>query len=282
MGVRGGERRIMVRFSVTVAIGCLALGCGVGPIGGPPGSEDGTDRPVDGSGLDATIVDGGVADEGNEPPVALAMPLFGEGPDEILDGRRSTMAFLDGSNSSDPDGSIVSWDWFMDGSRVAIGANASIGGFPVGVTTVTLVVTDDLGGQAEDDIRVINPGFRPGRWRGVTSQGYEVEFQIGVDLTLEALSWGFEFAGENLLNGAPCMFVSERQECPGCSGSVELCLWDVTWGAAPESFAVSGACVEEGDPPYEHGRGSAQAVPSSNCAGSAEGITWEAWWESDR
>lgn len=67
---------------------------------------------------------------------------------------------LDGSYSYSREG-IVSWAWTWEGGS-AIGARAS-GQFPVGATTVTLVVTDSLGQQATDLVEVVVAGGGPMR-----------------------------------------------------------------------------------------------------------------------
>lgn len=60
---------------------------------------------------------------------------------------------LDGSGSSDPDGTIVSYVWREGGSIIATGATPSVG-FAVGVHTVELTVTDDDGATATDLVQV--------------------------------------------------------------------------------------------------------------------------------
>jgi PKD repeat protein len=79
----------------------------------------------------------------NQPPTAsfTATPSSGDAPLDVT---------FDGSASSDPDGSIVSYDWdFGDGS-VGTGVNPSYTYTDVGNYTVTLTVTDD-GIPAESD-----------------------------------------------------------------------------------------------------------------------------------
>ena len=87
----------------------------------------------------------------NEPPIAVA------GADQSVtdtdnDGLGSVL--LNGTGSTDPDGSIVSYEWSEGGS--VIGTSSSQGAaFSVGIHTVTLTVTDDAGATATDTLQVI-------------------------------------------------------------------------------------------------------------------------------
>ncbi len=274
-------------FGVT-AIAFLVAGCSNLPIGGPPAS-DGSPPPgppppsevgesIDGPQDDPTT-DQSPADPENRPPIPAVASMFGDGPDEILDGRSDAVAFLDASASQDPDGTIVTWEWFIDRERVAVGETATLSGFPVGVTDVTLGVTDDEGAQASADIRVINPGFRPGIWRGTTAQGFDITFEVSDDYAVTSAAFGFTFEGTNLLNDAPCTFSDPAELCGACPTSAERCAFDATWGD-DGAFSIHGTCIESGDPPYESARGTAGAAPISNCAGTTQTITWQASWQA--
>lgn len=87
----------------------------------------------------------------NDPPLANA------GPDQIVPG---TSVFLDGSASSDPDGSIVSWAWQLEhlndvaNNRNAYGSTPSINNLAYGNYIVTLTVTDNFGAKAEDEMNL--------------------------------------------------------------------------------------------------------------------------------
>ena len=78
----------------------------------------------------------------NSPPVADA------GPDQTVtdtDGDRSEQVTLDGSASTDPDGTIVSWVWSDDlGDTIPNGENVTAT-LRIGTHTITLTVTDDGG-----------------------------------------------------------------------------------------------------------------------------------------
>ncbi len=277
-------RRVTLLF---VTLLWIATGCANLQIGD---STVDADMPIeDTPTMDQPIVDADspvdepdtTAPEENEPPTAIAKPRFGASRDVILDGRANAQAFVDGSGSFDRDGEIVSWEWRINGAPVAVGEIATIVSVPIGVTRVTLLVTDDAGTTDFDEMDIVNPGFRPGRWRGTTSQGHDVSFEITSDFRAREVTFGFEFNGQNLLNGVPCPFVEPGVVCTTCTESVEACALDFAWGLPTEAFALAGECVEDGDPPYTRASGVVAAAPSSNCAGSVDGITWEALWVSE-
>jgi hypothetical protein len=75
----------------------------------------------------------------NDPPTADA------GTDQNVtdtDGGGDQSVTLDGSGSSDSDGTIVSWVWEEDSSQIATGESPAVT-MDVGVHTVDLTVTDD-------------------------------------------------------------------------------------------------------------------------------------------
>jgi beta-glucanase (GH16 family) len=66
----------------------------------------------------------------------------------------SELVTLDGSGSSDPFGSIVSYSWKETGTEIAIGETTTYS-FAKGTHVITLVVTDDDGLTAFDEVSVI-------------------------------------------------------------------------------------------------------------------------------
>lgn len=94
----------------------------------------------------------------NRPPVANA------GPDQTLtdgNGDGSELVTLNGSASSDSDGTIVSYEWREGNTFVAAGATAAVS-LGVGTHTLTLQVIDDDGAVATDSVVVtINPYVPP-------------------------------------------------------------------------------------------------------------------------
>jgi len=87
----------------------------------------------------------------NQPPVANA------GPDQTItdtDGNGSEQIALNGSSSTDSDGTIVSYVWTEGGTQLATGANPTVT-LSTGEHTITLTVTDNGGLKATDTVTVI-------------------------------------------------------------------------------------------------------------------------------
>jgi hypothetical protein len=88
------------------------------------------------------------ADSTNQAPVANA------GPDQTVtdvDETGGEDVTLDGTGSSDPDGTIVSYDWTEGGVSIAGGATPTVT-LAVGVHTITLTVTDNGEASATDQV----------------------------------------------------------------------------------------------------------------------------------
>ncbi len=87
----------------------------------------------------------------NIPPVANA------GTDQSVtdtDENGSESIQLDGASSSDSDGSIASYIWTSDTGVVIPNGVAPSADFPIGVHTVTLVVTDNDGSSSSDTVLI--------------------------------------------------------------------------------------------------------------------------------
>ncbi len=98
---------------------------------------------------------GGEVEPGNQDPVARA----GDNITVIDENENGTESVrLNGSNSIDSDGEIVSYAWFRDGEQFATGSNPVVS-LPLGITELTLRVEDDEGATSEDtiEIRVVRP-----------------------------------------------------------------------------------------------------------------------------
>jgi hypothetical protein len=126
------------------------------------GATSGGPRDNDESAADVLqIVVGGAA---NNPPVANA------GLDQTVtdsDNSGAEMVTLDGSASSDPDGTIATWAWFEGPTQIATGATPSVS-LAVGIHTIRLDVTDNDGATDADQVIVTVQPFTP------TSIDYEL------------------------------------------------------------------------------------------------------------
>jgi len=108
------------------------------------------------------------------PPVANAGPDTSAYTGEVV--------FFDGSSSSDPDGTIVSYAWdFGDGSPPAQGASVNHSYILPGIYTVTLTVTDNDGATATDtaivtvtapllEVEVFYDSFEVSEWNGLWTE----------------------------------------------------------------------------------------------------------------
>ncbi|MBZ0267003.1 PKD domain-containing protein, partial [bacterium] len=94
-------------------------------------------------------------------PADNALPVANAGEDRsVIDTDQSgnEAVALDGSASMDPDGTIATHIWSLEGRFLAAGPSPTIT-LPPGVHMVTLAVTDNRGGAATDDVLVtVVPG----------------------------------------------------------------------------------------------------------------------------
>jgi len=95
--------------------------------------------------------------DNNVPPVADA-----NGPYTAMQGKGQAIIIFDGSNSSDSDGTIVSYQWdFGDNSPPENGESVSHGYTSPGTYTATLTVTDDCNATGQDTAQVTITGATP-------------------------------------------------------------------------------------------------------------------------
>jgi parallel beta-helix repeat protein len=82
----------------------------------------------------------------NDPPVANA------GPDQtVIVGET---VYFDGSGSTDPDGTIISYNWDFGDTNTGTGVTTTHSYINVGTYTVTLTVTDDYGATDTDTMEI--------------------------------------------------------------------------------------------------------------------------------
>ncbi|HOI54293.1 MAG TPA: PKD domain-containing protein [Phycisphaerae bacterium] len=112
--------------------------------------------------------------DSNASPVADA-GLDDEVIDEDNNGTETVT--LDGSGSSDSDGSIVSWVWTENAQQIATGETAQVS-LAVGTHEVTLTVTDDDGATDQDTVTV-------------TVNGIVCLFQVDLSSTATASGWDY-------------------------------------------------------------------------------------------
>jgi hypothetical protein len=84
----------------------------------------------------------------NHPPVADA------GPDQVVEcaGPAGTVVTLDGSKSSDPDGDLITYSW--SGPFGTVTGPSPVVTLPLGVSTITLTVTDARGASSSATVVV--------------------------------------------------------------------------------------------------------------------------------
>jgi len=110
-------------------------------------------------------------------------PVADAGPDQTVQVGQTV--YFDGSNSCDPDGSLIaySWDFDYQGDK-AYTPTASYTYETPGTYTVTLTVVDDLGLMSQDtiNIQVLSPGNQP----PVADAGHDMTVAAGSTITLDA------------------------------------------------------------------------------------------------
>jgi len=105
----------------------------------------------------ADISRGPVGSSSPPPPPTNVAPTANAGPDQTLraKGKANVASFtLDGSLSSDPDGTIVSYRWSEGATIVGTSARVSLKRGP-GTYVFTLLVTDDDGATGSDSVTVV-------------------------------------------------------------------------------------------------------------------------------
>ena len=126
---------------------------------------------------------------GNQPPTADA------GADQTVtdaDSGGDEDVTLDGSASTDGDGTIASYSWTENSVEIATGATPTVT-FAVGAHTVTLTVTDDEGATDTDDVLItVNS---PTVFFATDIQPY---FEAGQANCVQCHSGGTGLAGVNL------------------------------------------------------------------------------------
>jgi PKD repeat protein len=116
------------------------------------------DRRVGTHTITLTVTDDDGATSSDEVVVSIEpgnqVPIADAGPDQnLIDANNDTFetVTLDGSRSTDLDGTILSYLWTVDGGQIAAGMNPTVDR-RVGTHTITLTVTDNDGATATDEV----------------------------------------------------------------------------------------------------------------------------------
>ncbi|MBN2582733.1 MAG: PKD domain-containing protein [Planctomycetes bacterium] len=120
----------------------------------------------------------------NEPPVANAGS--NQNVTDTDDNGYETVT-LDGTGSSDSDGTIVSYVWKEGASQIATGQTANVS-LSVGTHTITLVVTDDDSDSDDDTCQIV-----VNECTGPTEETYQVAASTDdtrADSSTNYVSWG--------------------------------------------------------------------------------------------
>jgi len=123
----------------------------------------------------------------NQPPIADA------GPDQtVTDTNRngSEPVTLDGSGSSDPDGTIQSYVWKEGATQIGTGVNPTVT-LSVGVHTITLTVTDDDAASDADTVAItVNspPNQPPVAVAGMDAAVFDTDGNGSEDVELDGSS----------------------------------------------------------------------------------------------
>jgi hypothetical protein len=92
-------------------------------------------------------------------PAGVNPPTADAGPDQTVideDGSGDEVVTLDGSASTDPDGTIVTYTWSEDGTQLSSGASPTATvTLDVGTHPITLTVTDDDGATDTDTVTIV-------------------------------------------------------------------------------------------------------------------------------
>ena len=185
----------------------------------------------------------------NDPPVAHA------GADQTrvdTDGSGAEAVSLDGSGSSDADGTVASWAWRKGGTPLASGVTPTVS-LAVGVHTIDLVVTDDDGASASDRVVVTVELAPPPPGGGGTPQVDDTE-------TFSSFEKEWRVAGAMDVWG---------------NGKADL-LWRQGSSAAHELWLMDGGSVMA-EVPFETPGKKWQLVGSGDVDG--EGTDDLVWWD---
>jgi len=149
---------------------------------------EGNPRPHDGNGDGVAVADMGAYEIPVAPPTNNA-PVAEAGPDQTV--HTGLSAALDGSNSSDPDGDALTYEWSVlsrpAGSTADVSdpsaVNPSLAPDMAGNYVIQLIVTDEHGATGTDTLTVSTSNAAPVAAAGDDRQLDQVGQTIGLDGT---------------------------------------------------------------------------------------------------
>jgi hypothetical protein len=147
---------------------------------------------VDAVRLDSWTIHGGLNlhDAMSFDLVSNDLPVANAGSDQSVtdtDGSGAETVTLDGTGSSDTDGTIVSFEWEEGGATIAAGATPSVS-LSVGTHMIALTVTDNDGATASDSVVItVLAGSGAADTVTITKAAYNSRQDV---LTVEATSTG--------------------------------------------------------------------------------------------
>ena len=198
--------------------------------------------------------------------VANVAPIADAGPDQTLtdeDGDGVARVTLDATGSSDPDGTIVGYQW-REGTTV-LGVNATEPVFlPAGVHTITLEVADDDGATSSDttSVTVLRPNAAPAAVNVAAStatgtpvsvtlaatddQSCELAFSIVQGPASGSLG---PISGQSCTSGTPNRDTAQVTYTPGTTPGTYTFTYRANDGAEDSASATATITVESPEPP---------------------------------
>ena len=208
-------------------------------------------------------------------------------------GNKGTAIAVDGTGSSDADGTIVDFAWDCDGDGTADVNNAT--GLAtctfasIGTYTITLVVTDDNGGTDADTATVTVPLVGPiahagGPYVGIQGAGVPVDGSLSFDSDGAIVLWEWDCDGDSVFEQSSATAATATCTPPSIGTTlVQLRVTDDDGAQDVDvtSIAVSNLVpVADAGGPYSGSEGVAVALDASGSA-DLDGFIATYGWDCD-